>query len=207
MKNTERGSSRSHALRKEIVREAISRLRTELLHIPPISVGTTAEQLDYWRGTLSELGPVFAHFGRYLGTRHDLLHPEVCEALLQTGTIAVSANQRLAETHQLRHPDSNAASLTNLRPDKDRCDHLTHYYRWPGEMHLSLRLLNQEFLTLWDADQKLLELLTAPAKQLWATIDLKEVIADFRSTVEEAVDLDAIGQTYRNLAPIEQQDQ
>ena len=84
--------------------------------------------------------------------------------MLETGTVAVLANQQLAEAHQIRYPDSDAASLTHLRPDKDRSDHLTHYYRWPGEMHLSLRLLNPEFLALWDADQKLLELLTAPAK-------------------------------------------
>jgi len=208
MKKTERGTSENRAIRKDVVREAITRLRTDYLRIPPSSVGTTTKQLDAWRATLSGLGPVFSHFSRYLGTRHDLFHPETCEALLHTGMIAVSANQRLAETHQLHFPDSDAASLTNLRPDKDRCDHLTHYYRWPGEMHLSLRLLNPEFLALWDADQKLLELLTAPAKQLfWATIDLKEVIADFRSTVEEALELDTIAQTYRNLAPIEQQDQ
>ena len=207
MKNTERGSSTSYALRKDVVRVAISRLRTEILHIPPISVGTTVEQLDFWRGTLSELGPVFSHFGRYLGTRNDLFHPEVCGALLETGTVAVLANQQLAEAHQIRYPDSDAASLTHLRPDKDRSDHLTHYYRWPGEMHLSLRLLNPEFLALWDADQKLLELLTAPAKKLWPTFDLKKVIADFRASVEEALELETIAQSYRNLVPIEQQNQ
>ena len=188
------------AARRAVVRETILRLKTDLLDVETGVLGASDRQLSRFIDTLAELGPVFSHFGRYLGNRYDLFRPEVCQGLLGTGAVNPLLAEDLERAYRRHHPETEASWLCKLRPEAERSSHLTHYYRWPGRPHLSLRLTNTEFLELWDTDQQLLDRLGPVSCQLWPHLPLKEVLGEFRESVAALRDLDGLAATYTNLA-------
>ena len=190
------------ATRKGIVREAVIHLDTDLLSVQSGFLGTSGKQLARFIATLVELGPVFSQFGRYLGTRYDLFRPELCQAFLETGTASLPDADDLVLAHIQEFPDVTSSWLSKLRPEATRSDHLTHYYRWPGQPHLSLRLLNPEFLGLWEIDQHLLVRLAATANRLWPQTSLKDVIVPFRERIEQLMDLEALALSYSHFGEL-----
>ena len=185
--------------RKGIVRAAVIRLNTDLLSVQSGVQGTSEKQLAPFIEALAELGPVFSQFGRYLGTRYDLFRPELCEAFLGTGNVSLLEAEDLALAHVQEFPEATSTWLSKLRAEPTRSDHLTHYYRWPGQPHLSLRLLNPEFLELWETDQHLLVRLAPTANRLWPQTSLKDVIAPFRERIEQLMDLEALALSYSHF--------
>jgi predicted unusual protein kinase regulating ubiquinone biosynthesis (AarF/ABC1/UbiB family) len=202
MLSTPTSSSDLPATRKGIVREAVIRLDTELLSLQSGVLGTSEKQLARFIATLAELGPVFSQFGRYLGTRYDLFRPELCQAFLEAGTVSLPDAEDLALAHIQEFPAATSNWLSKLRPEAERSDHLIHYYRWPGQPHLSLRLLNPAFLELWETDQHLLVRPATTASRLWPQITLKDVIVSFREGTEQLMDLDALGLSYSHFAEL-----
>lgn len=191
------------ATRKAVVREAIIRLNTDILDVQGGVLGATSErQLARFIATLAELGPVFSQFGRYLGTRYDLFRSELCRTFCETGTVTLPTAEQLAQAHIGEFPDATSGWLSKLRPEEERSDHLTHFYRWPGQPHLSLRLLNPLFLALWETDQHLLERLAATATRLWPQVPLKEVVQEYREHTEHLRDLDALALSYRHFGEL-----
>jgi len=202
MLSTSTSSSDLPATRKGMVRGAVIRLDTELLSVQSGVLGTSEKQLARFIATLAELGPVFSQFGRYLGTRYDLFRPELCQAFLETGTVSLPDAEDLALAHIQEFPEATSSWLSKLRPEAKRSDHLTHYYRWPGQPHLSLRLLNPAFLELWETDQHLLVRLAATANRLWPQTTLKDVIVPFRERIEQLMDLDALALSYSHFGEL-----
>ena len=156
MLSTPTSSSDLPATRKGTVRAAVIRLDRDLLSVQSGLLGNSEKQLARFIAALADLGPVFSQFGRYLGTRYDLFRPELCQAFLETGTVSLPNAEDLVLAHARDFPEATSNWLSKLRPEANRSDHLTHYYRWPGQPHLSLRLLNPAFLDLWETDQHLL---------------------------------------------------
>src|SRR5437762_2155293 len=121
----ERRSRRRELRGQFAVLETRARRHAELRSLPE-----SLAAVDELIAVLARAGPVFAQFGRYLGTRPDAIRPEHCLHLCETGTVRSMPPEELRPWFRQRYGEVLPPWAQNLSEDLARSDHLVHVYRW-----------------------------------------------------------------------------
>lgn len=138
---------------------------------------------------LANLGPVFSHLARYLGSRPDCFPPSHCLILGETDeTWLLSGAELQPYFEEWLGADEVPPWLANLKSDRERSDHLTHCYRWRDQPDLAFRLLNPKFVELWATDRELLKLIVKPAQVIWPQAPVDRLVRQFKEDIERALD-------------------
>ncbi len=179
----EQRPTRRQALTAEFaVIEARVRRRAEIR-----SLAESLAAVDDLVAVLARSGPVFAHLGRYLGTRPDALRPEHCLRLAQTGSIRSVPPQELLPLFRQHFPDALPPWACNLREDLARSDHLLHVYIWTEVPELSFFVVDLEFRRAWPVDRPLLLLAERVASLLWPHAPFRRLVEQFERDVARSL--------------------
>jgi len=168
------------------------------------SLQDSLSDLDEFIAVLSRLGPVFCHFGRYLGTRPDCIRPEHCLRLLETGLIAPLPAEELRAHLGHRVQDPVPPWILNWRADESRSDHLIHVYRWNGPPEVFFHLVNPRFAEAWPTDRALLRFAGPAAARLWPAISFERILEQFERNVERSLNFERTRQFW-DRAELQQQ--
>jgi len=164
--------------RKRVIRDEVDGLFQKLVVLPGGINGQVGEEVTLFSESLTRLGPVFIALGDYLGTRADLLRPEICQSL---------GRQHLAAFAPPPKPPEIWAGT--LSPEPEQSTPLFHVFRWRGQPDTFSRILNEQFLADWEEDQKYLKLLLPAMKHLWPAQHHLGTLSNFQSHVERTIDL------------------
>ncbi len=161
------------------------------------SLAESLAAVDELVGVLARAGPVFAHLGRYLGTRPDALRPEHCLRLGQTGTIRSIPPEELRPLFRQHFPDALPPWACDLREDFARSDHLLHVYTWNEIPEVSFFAVDREFRRAWPVDRPLLLLAEGVASVLWPRVPFCRLVEQFERDVERSLTLEWDKQSLR----------
>lgn len=189
--------------RKEIeerLAEAGLHQRPRLLFPDEITPTDSGDRLEKLIQVLQDLGPVFSLFGRYLGTRADLLSITQCRALNsiedRADPVPTEMIGSLLEQAWGKPPESVFLSFEDsLR--SSRLIVQTHYGRFVDGTPVQVQVVRPEFKALVERDSQLLQLLHPAFLMVgWRDFPTESVAADFLRflplTMDRAADIAAM---------------
>ncbi|HWN43943.1 MAG TPA: AarF/UbiB family protein [Thermoanaerobaculia bacterium] len=167
--------------------------------IPPHFDGSASRRL---RHALERLGPVFASFGRYLGSRPDLLPLADCLELRQTAEpvepLPEAAVHALIELETGR-PFAEIFEAVDAVPLRCGLVTQTHGARLAGGWNTVLRLVRPDFRERLERDLPDLPLLAAALGREDRSFDVDVAISGFQQAVAARADLQAQAGALRAL--------
>jgi hypothetical protein len=167
--------------------------------VPPHFDGGFGRRL---RLALERLGPVFAAFGRYLGSRPDLLPLADCLELSQTAEraepLSPAAVFALVESESGQPPDEVFAEIDPV-PSRWGLVTQTHRARLQGGWGALVRLVRPDFGAPLERDLPHLSLLAAAFEHEERRLPVERAIAGFRQALVARADLQAEAAALRAL--------
>ncbi len=160
-----------------------------------VSAPESKDRLKKFRFALESLGPVFSLFGRYLGTRADLLSiPECLELMLipdRSDPMDSKMVHAVLEKEWGRKPETVFLSFDES-PRSSRLVYQMHYGRFVDGTPVRIQIINPSFQSLVERDSQVLHLLNPAFVAIgWNDFPTEAVIADFMRFIPLYVDRQA----------------
>jgi hypothetical protein len=140
------------------------------------------------RATLDALGPVFSGFGRYLGSRIDLLHAGDCAELMRCTPTLLSADSVHGSLFRELGPRASHVAQIDTAPVRPSWLTQTHRGRLLDGMPVHIEMLTSS-TEHWVSDEQLLPLLDGACARRIPSAVLRSAIADFGIRIRQDVDL------------------
>ncbi|MES1241639.1 MAG: AarF/UbiB family protein [Acidobacteriota bacterium] len=168
--------------------------------IPPHFDGSASHRL---RIALESLGPVFGSFGRYLGSRPDLLPLTDCLELRQTAEpvepLPTTAVHALIEL-EIGRPFGEVFEAVDTVPLRCGLVTQTHCARLPGDRSILLRLVRPDLSERLERDLSDLPLLAVALARKDRPLDVDAAISGFQQALAARADLQAEADALRALS-------
>ena len=156
------------------------------------------------RAALSELGPVFAAYGRYLSARPDLLPARDCLELARLADRAeplAPDEIRAALERELGGPVEAVLRELEEEPEESRLLFQVHRARRVSGEAVTLRLRRPRLDELLESDLDLVAAVALPlSTEEGVPVPAGDVIADFRRSLRLALDLEREAEALASLA-------